>query len=52
MDRDDLKLYTRIREAVDDYGLEYILEVNDLTPEDAIFHLIRLYGLELPDAAS
>lgn len=49
MDRDDIALYRVIREKIDDYGLEYILEVNDLTPEEAVYHLIKLYGLELPE---
>ncbi len=49
MERDDIELYHRIRDKLEDYGWEYILQVNDLNPEDAIFHLIKLYGLELPE---
>lgn len=49
MDRDDIALYQRIREKLDDYGLEYILEVNDLTPEEAVYQLIKGYGLDLPE---
>lgn len=49
MDREDLALYHLIRDKLEDYGLEYILETNDLTMEDAVYHLIKLYGLELPE---
>lgn len=49
MEREDIELYHLIRDKLDDYGLDYILETNDLTPEDAIFQLIKLYGLELPE---
>lgn len=48
MERADLLLYQRIHEALEDYGLDYILETNELTYEDVVFHLIRSYGLELP----
>lgn len=49
MDRTDLKLYERIREQLEDYGLDYILEVNELELEDVVFHLIRAGLLELPE---
>lgn len=49
MDREDIELLRVIRSKIEDYGLEYILEVNDLTPEEAVLHLIKLYGLELPE---
>jgi hypothetical protein len=49
MEREDLELYRLIREKIEDYGLEYILEVNDVSPEEAIFQLVKFYGLELPE---
>lgn len=49
MERADLQLYELIREKLLDYGLEYILEVNELEEEDVLFHLIRNGLLELPE---
>lgn len=49
MERADLALYEKIREKLLDYGLEYILETNELEEEDVVFHLIRIGLLELPE---
>ncbi len=49
MEREDIELYRSIREKLEDYGWEYLLEVNDMTPEEAIYNLIKSHGLELPE---
>ncbi len=49
MEREDIELLKVIREKLDDYGWEYILEINELEPEDVLFHMVKLWGMELPE---
>lgn len=51
MDRDELYLRDKIKNCLDVYGLEEILEINDLTIEDLLVFMVGNYGLTLPDYA-
>jgi hypothetical protein len=38
-----------VEHILDTYSLEEILELNDLTEEDVLIHLIKFRMVELPD---
>lgn len=48
MEREDIALYQKIRDVLEDYGIDYLLEINDMTPEDVVYNLVKKEGLKLP----
>lgn len=49
MERDELALRDRVKNLLEIYDFEYILDINDMTPEDCVVFLVQQYGLLLPD---
>jgi hypothetical protein len=49
MDRDDLRLRERIKQLLETYSFEEILEENGDSLEDIICFLYFEYGLKLPE---
>jgi hypothetical protein len=49
MDRDEILLRDKIKNLLEVYSFEEILEHNDMTIEDCIVFMIANYGLLLPD---
>lgn len=49
MEREEIELLYAARDALQDYGFEYILEANGLELEDVLFLLLRYGDVELPN---
>jgi hypothetical protein len=51
MERDEILLRDRIKNILQTYELEEILDQNEMTIEDCLVFLVYQYGLKLPDYA-
>lgn len=49
MDRDELELRKKIDFLLEDYGLDYILDLNDTDLPELLVFLVYNWGLKIPD---